>query len=1078
MTELFGHLHRHGEFSRLDGIGTPKQFADKAAKLDQGFLAQTDHGTLSGALHHIAACRKAGIVPIVGVEAYYRPNRKSRMTRSAWHLVLLAKNLKGWHNLLRLVSTAYADPTEGGGFYQYPCVDDELLDLYHEGLVCTSACFQSWIAQLIRGGDDVAVRDYVRKMKNRFGSDFYLEIMPHDFDDQRMLNIEIGRISIEESVMLIATNDAHFVEKDWAETQRVAKMMSTNLSFSKVDKMIEKGEEPSYMSELSPNLYLCTRQEMIKWFTEYHYDLDKWLWNSAITNTATLASTITPYMLDASTKLPRVTDTPQEAEDVLKKWVGEGVSRIESEYPLEHWAKYEWQTYMKRIDYEITILRDKGAIPYMVMVGDIIRWCREQKIRVGVRGSAAGCLISYLIGISALDPIPWGLLFERFLNPGRKGMPDIDIDVQSGRRKEVKQYVIDKYGADHVADIITHERFQPKSVLQRLCRVYDVPYLEAQAVTDTIDIRPDDEETKLEELLPLNEKLRGFKEKYPHIWVHAVRLEGMIANYGKHAAGVVVTPDPIIKFMALERGKKGDLVTSWADSADFAAVSDNGFMKIDLLGLKGLERHDYALKLIEKRHGKEIDLDKLPPLRDPTEVEPKVLQMFTDGMTIGVFQFGGKGITSLIKSIQPNTVLDLTAANALYRPASMNGGVTWEYARIKRGEKEPPKWSQIDLVEPIMSETYGLICYQEQVMEVAKKIGGFTPAQADDLRKAMGKLYRIQGSAAKEFMQQYHQLWFEGCKRNGIADDVRDLIWNFFLGFGSYGFNKSHSGWYASTAYKDAWLKKHYPLEFYAAILTWPSGSSPQAKQDFISSVVREAKTRGIKILPPDVNKSELGWTCDGNALRFGLLGIKDVGPTAAAKIILNRPSLNPFTGIDGYQSIEDLRAKCGGKVNKKMIEALTESGAFDRFDARRDLSGSEISRLEKERLKMTIVGVSEADKYASLIRPNIFTQDEVEGLPNGSQVIVGGEITKVEKKKAKNGNDFANITINFEMNEWRCRFWQSELLMFEEYLTVGQTIMVNGKKDEWNGYISVIARDVCDMEAMKEDAERIDDAA
>lgn len=1077
MPELFGHLHRHGEFSKLDGVGTAKQYAERAADLGQPFLAQTDHGTLSGALHHIAACKKVGIVPISGVEAYYRPNRFSKETRQAWHLVLLAKNLKGWHNLLRLVSTAYADPADGGGFYQYPCIDDELLDKYSEGLICTSACFASWASHLIKSGDSVALRAYIRTMKRRFGSDFYIEIMPHDFDDQRILNIELARISSDESVPLVATNDAHFVYPEWAETQRVAKMMATNLSFSKVEEMLKKGEEPPYMAELIPNLYLCTRKEMMEWFAKNHPGLDYWYWNSAITNTNTLAQSIKPFMLDTVIKMPKVSATAEDAEKLLRQWIGEGMSRIEAEYPREHWDKWAWSGYLERIEFEFNILKKKNAIGYMVMVADIIRWCRRRGIRVGVRGSAAGCLISYLVEISSLDPISWGLLFERFLNPDRKGMPDIDIDVQTNRRPEVKAYIIDTYGSDYVADIITHERFQPKSILQRLSRVYDLPYLDTKKVTDTIDIRPDDEETKLEELLPLNEDLRGFKAKYPEVWEHAIRLEGMIANFGKHAAGVVITPKPIIEYMALERGKKGDLVTSWADSADFAAISDNGFIKMDLLGLQGLERHDYALRMIRERHGLDIDLDKLAPARDPDEVDDEVMKHFLMGETIGLFQFGGKGITNLIRSIQPDTCFDLCAANALYRPGPMNGGVTWDYARIKSGLKKPEKWARDNpVIWSVLGETYGLISYQEQVMVLAQKMGNFTPGQADDLRKAMGKLYRIQGEAAREFMEKFHEQWVKGCAENGIIDKTRDQVWKFFLGFGSYGFNKSHSGWYGFRAYQDAWLKQNYPLEFYASILTFPSGSSPQAKTDFMHSVVREAKSRNIKFLSPDINKSDMNWSVEEDGIRVGLTAVKDVGDIAAAKIVLKRPGYNPFTKTDGYSSIQAVQQICGTKVNKKVIQALTEAGGFDQFGARDEMEPAQIAVFEKDRLKMTIRGVSDSDKYASLIRPNIFSQDEVERIGKGSEVIVGGEVTKVEIKTTKTGKQFANVTIAFEMNEWRIKFWEQQLLMFEEYLVVGTTIMVNGKKDEWNGFISVVASDVCDMETMSIDADLIEE--
>jgi DNA polymerase-3 subunit alpha len=914
-------------------------------------------------------------------------------------------------------------------------------------------------------------------MKNRFKDDFYLEIMPHDFDDQRMLNIEIIVLANDHSVPLIATNDTHFVYPEWAETQRIAKMMATNLTFSKVEEMKARGEEPPYMAELNPNLFLCSRQDMMKWFAQYHPDLDKWAWNSAITNTGTLAQTIKPFMLDRTIKMPKVTPTPKWAEVTLRSWVEEGFDRICDEYPQGHWEKYSHKEYGDRIEFEWKVLKESGAIPYMVMVADIVRWAKTQQIVIGLgRGSAAGCLISYLVGITAVDPIPWGLLFERFLNPGRKGMPDIDIDVQSGKRHLVKEYVIDKYGADHVADIITHERFQPKSVLQRLCKAFDVPYVEAKKVTDTIDIRQDDEETTLEELLPINESLREFKGKYPNIWEHATRLEGSVANFGKHAAGVVITPNPIVDYMALERGKKGDLVTSWSDSAEFMVISDHGFQKIDFLGIAGLERHDYACKLIEQRHGRKIDLNKLSPLRDPLEVEADVMQMFTDGFTIGVFQFASKGMTSLMRQIKPDNLLDLTAANALYRPGPMNSGVTWDYGRIKRGDKEPPEWAyQDDLVWEVLKETYGLVAYQEQVMEIGKRMGDFTPAQADDLRKAMGKLYRIKGGkAAREFMQQYRQLWIAGCKKRKIDNATRDLVWDQILGFGGYGFNKSHAGSYSLLGYQDQWLKTNFPLEFYASILTYPSGSSPQAKTDFMRSVVREARSRGLKFLSPDVNRSQLGWTIDKengiDGLRFGLTGIKDVGEVAAARIVKMREETYPDG--EGFADLEDLRRLCGSKVNKKVIEAMTEAGGFDCFGMRDTWSGSEIARCEKERLRMVIKGTSESDKYAKLIKPNIFTQEEVETLPQGSEVIVGGEITKFEKKKTKNGNDFANAVVTFEMNEWRVKLWEQQLHQFEDYLVLGNTVMVSGKKDEWNGFISVVAKNVCGMAEMAAEIE------
>ncbi len=1057
MPDSFVHLHRHGEFSRLDGVGTSKEYAARAVELGQGSLAQTDHGTLSGALHHIAACRDVGIVPIVGVEAYYRPIRSSRMTRQAWHIILFAKNLRGWHNLLRLVSTAYAEQEDGGGFYQVPCVDDELLDRHREGIVCLSACFQSWLSNLIKAGDSVAIRDYVIKMKNRYGDDFWLEIQPHDFDDQRKINLATVSIANDESVGLVATNDTHFVRPEWASTQRVSKMMATNLTFEGIEKLREEGKDVPYVAELIPNLYLSTGDEMRQWFYDHHRGLSSSQINEALFNTSVIAKNCTPFMLDRSAKLPKITDTPEEADQLLSEWVDEGFERIKEEYPVEHWDKYSLEVYEERVDFEWEILKSKGVIPYMVMVADIIRWAKSKGIRIGLgRGSAAGCLISYLTGITAIDPIPWGLLFERFLNPGRKGLPDIDIDVQSDRRAEVKAYVVEKYGVDHVADIITHERFQPKSVIQRLCRVYDVPYMEVRQVTDTIDIRQDDEETTLEELLPINDKLREFSGKHPEIWEHALRLEGSVANAGKHAAGVVITPKPIVDYMALERGKSGDLVTSWSDSADFAVISDNGFLKIDLLGIKGLQRHEYACQMIYDQYGIDVDLNSLGPLRDPFDVDPEVLQLFTDGFTIGVFQFGSKGMTNLIRSIRPETALDLCAANALYRPGALKSGATYDYARIKNGQKEA---DYVDPhVIPVLEETYGLIAYQEQVMELSKLLAGFTPAQADDLRKAMGKLYRIKGGkAAKEFMQRYEKLWFEGCKSKGIPKDALKIIWKLILDRSSYSFNKSHSGSYSLESYQDAWLKKYYPLAFYASVLTFPSGSTPAAKQEFMSAVVREARLREIKFLPPHVNLSEIGWTLDGEGIRFGFTSIRDVGAVAAARIVNQRAG--------GYTDFDDLRKRCGGKVNKKTVEALTQAGAFDCWGLRDEASEPQITAWEKDRLRMVVSQKESEITGAEIIRKNIFSQDEVQNIDIGEEVIIGGIITKVEKKLTKNNKQFANVTVAFEMNEWRVKFWQNALWGFEEYLVVGNVVMINGKKDEWNGFVSVVASDMAPID-------------
>ena len=689
----------------------------------------------------------------------------------------------------------------------------------------------------------------------------------------------------------------------------------------------------------------------------------------------------------------------------------------------------------------------------------MVRWARSQGIRVGLgRGSAAGCLISYLVGIVNIDPIPWGLLFERFLNPERKGLPDIDLDFQSERRGEVKQYIADKYGQDHVADIITHQRFQPKSVIQDLCRVYDVPYEEAHKVTDTIEIRQDDEETTLEELLPTNDKLQEFKTSRPDIWEHALRMEGTVKNAGKHAAGIIITPKPVVEFMALERGKKGDLVTSWSDAADFPVISDYGFLKIDALGIVGLDRHDYACKLIKARHGIDVDLYSLGPLRNPKDVDDEVMDGFKNGYTIGVFQFGSRGITGLLRDIQPDAANDLAAANALYRPGPMKGGVTWDYAKRKNDHSLIEVWHPS--VEPILRETYGIVSYQEQVMEISKALGGFSGAEADDLRKAMGKLYRIKGgTAAKDFMGRFEEKWFAGCEERGIDKKTADEIWHKILEFGHYGFNKSHSASYALQAYQDMWLKMKYPLEFYAAILTYPSGSKPAEKQAFISQTIREARMRGVKILPPCVNRSGVGWTVDDEGIRVGLLTIKDVGEVGAKTIIASREN-----GV--YGSIENLRERVPPKmVNAKAMNALQESGAFDMFGGRDDADQTDIAKWERDRLGMNLTVSPVTQTYASLIEDTIFTEEEVNNHEGDTHVVIGGEIIAVAEKLTKKGSPFANVTVVYGMNEWRVKFWADSLARFKPLLVEGSAIMVAGPVDKWNGNSSVVAKHVVSIE-------------
>ena len=1038
-------------------------------------LALTDHGTLSGALHHIQACWNKDssgkpvregdpIIPICGVEAYFRKDRSERDKdhRSANHLTVFAKNLKGWHSLLRLTSRAYEDNREGGGFYQYPCVDTDLLREHGEGLIIMSGCISGYLSTQIKLGDDIEAERYIEEMLDIFGDDFYFEIQPHDFAEQKFVNVEVANYATKYGRPVVTGCDAHAPYKDWVTTQQVAKLMSTKSSFEKEKKRQEKGDVPDEgFAKLLPTAYMMDEKTVRKLYADAHPDLPESVVDESIKSTVTLAKTCKPFMLDKRNKLPRVSKDEAHAEKILREWCEEGLERI---------GKTDDQEYLDRYEFEFGVLKEKGVLDYFVLTGDMVRWARAQGIMVNVRGSAAGCLVSYLIGIVAIDPIGWGLLFERFLNPGRKGLPDIDLDFQDDRRDEVKQYLADKYGRDHIADIIAHQTFQPKAAILDVGRAFDVPYTEVESLNKTIDIRADDEETTLEQIRQINPDLDAFAEKYPEVWMHATRLEGTVRNQSKHAAGVVITDRPITDYIPLERGKKGDHVTSWSDRADFPAVSDHGLVKLDILGIKGLTKQATALNLIEERHGEKPDLNALGVMTDPADVDEKVMEIFTKGMTLGVWQFASRGITNLLKQIKPDWAGDICAANALYRPGPMGRGSTWEYAELKLMPEEELDYWHPD-IKDILLETYGIIAYQEQVMNVCKQLGGFTGGQADDMRKAMGKLYRLKGDAAQRYMAQFKSTWDAGCKSNGMALELSEEIWHKILAFGGYGFNKSHSASYAVQAYHDAWLKTYFAPEFYCALLMHPPSTveSAKGKAKFMQAIFRESEEFGVTIAPPDINISGRRFTLgmintpDENKLLYGLRAIKDVGDSAAAAILEHRP----------FESWDDFMERCGKKgevkVNVSARTGLIESGACDRWDMRAGNSGAEISRMEKQRLGVTLTMTGEAQQHKELIAENIYTPEEIEDLEDKREVIVGGDVidvseTTVKKKGPMQGRDMAFVTIAFGTNQWRVTFFPDLWDSYRDLVESG-AMMIAGKKDTFRNEVSIIANQCASIE-------------
>lgn len=1043
--------------------------------MGQPALALTDHGTLSGALHHIQACRNRDasgkrvregdpIIPISGVEAYYRPDRSSRESRKAYHLCVFAKNLTGWHSLMRLTSRAYQENTEGGGFYQYPCVDMDLLNRYCDGLIVSSGCISSYLSQLILNGDDDGIDEYINDMLTIFGDDFWFEIQPHDFDEQRVVNAEVISLAQKYGRPAIVAADAHAPYKDWMKTQQVAKMLSTKTSFKKEKARQKKKEVPDEgFAKLLPTAYLMSEDEMRELFEEAHPDISEHDIDAAIQATHDLAHTTTPFFIDRSVKLPKVSKSAKHSEKIIRDWCEEGLARI---------GKEDDDEYRERYEYEFGILKDKGVLDYFVLVGRVVRWSKEQGILVGLgRGSAAGSLVSYLVGITSIDPIAWGLLFERFLNPTRKGLPDIDLDFQGNRRQEVKDWIVGEFGAEYVADIISHQTFAPKKVLIDVARVFDIDYAEVEGLSKTIDIRADDEETTLEQIRGVNETLDKFADKHPEVWTHALRLEGSVANASKHAAGVVISRRPITSDMPTERGKKGDLVTSWSDRADFPAVSDNGFVKLDALGVKGLTKQAAALEWIEMRHGETIDLNDLGVLRDPEDVDEKVMQIFDQGLTLGIWQFGGRGITNLMKQIKPDWGGDLAAGNALYRPGPMGTGITWDYAELKKmPDSEIVYWHES--VKPVLSETFGLIAYQEQVMEICKQLGGFTGGQADDMRKAMGKLYRLPGDAAQQYMAKFKDQWDKGTREAGIEYRIAEDIWQKILSFGGYGFNKSHSAAYAVQAYQDAYLKAYYPHEFFCALLNHPPSTTQKKAEDklrFMQAIVRECEYLEVPIAGPDLNESQIKFSLleeipddpGDDAIRFGLEAIKDVGPSGAARVVAAQ-------SFDDWDDFMGKVAKKGEvKVNSKVRTALIKAGAADCFGMRDGESGSKMASWEKQLLGISLTMSGETVKNKALIEEHTLTSKEVEDLDDGQEAVVGGDIIEcnptIVKRGRTKGREMAHVTLAFGINQYRCTFFPDDWDHYKDLIDEG-TLMVAGKKDTWQGTISIKVNQAIDI--------------
>lgn len=978
------HWHRHSEFSQNyapDGSGNAEEYAERAAELGMPALGHTDHATLGGALDHIRECRKRGIFPIVGVEAYFRYNRRHVKedgvdSSKAMHLCLHAGSMRGWKNLLAATTKAFTTgDASGEGYYGKPVMDWEILEQHCEGVWCSTACVYSPIAvPFLEGREEEGVSNF-KRLREIFKDRLALEIMCHDYDPQRLLNPFLWNLGQTYSTRVIATGDAHMVRKEHSKTHHVLTMDSTGQTFESRKAKKDAGEDV-YGSELT-TLYLMDEGEMMGCFEQYHPDMPRVHIQSAMDETHEMVKDMHLWYLDTDEKYPRIEG---DALEILDKWCWDGLKRI---------GKLGDEEYEKRWKYERSVLIKNNVVPYFVIVGELVRWAKSElglprvdadgklvrnaageiqyedakkPIRVGLgRGSAAGCLVSYLVGIVGIDPIAYDLLFERFLNPDRKGMPDIDLDFSSKGREMVKEYLRRMYGYDHVADVVSHQMWAPRAIIKDLGRVYDIPYGEIEKVNKTIDAVKDRGWVKVREQNPV---LKAFCEKYPDLNRDGEIIDEHVHRKSKHAAAVIVTKDPVVENIPLElskpsaksKGAKATVVTAWSNRADFEIISDFGFLKLDILGVTGLDRQDLAVEKYQMRdmNGNflpknpfkrgatassmleelQIDPAELPILYAPDTGEQKVLEKFGEGATIGVFQFHTGGMTALLRAVKPTHILHLGIVNALYRPGAME--YAYEFAKRLNGEVPESEWYWHPSVKPYMQETCGVLAFQEQVMAICKGLGNFTGGQADGIRKGISKWYRLGKEKCIEKLREagFETQWFKGTAENNLPRAAAELIWNNILDFAGYGFNKSHSMSYALQAYQDMWIKVYHPTEFYASILSYPDDD-----KGWIERVVREARSFNVNIKPPDINLSGMEFTVNGDDILFGLLAVKGIGDATVYEVLEKRP----FEGWADY-------CQKTGSAGAGM--ALVKAGAFEELDGREFLLGT----VQKGQKPVTVV--------------------------------------------------------------------------------------------------------------------------
>ncbi|MGC8812811.1 DNA polymerase III subunit alpha [Dictyoglomus sp.] len=1046
----FVHLHVHTEYSLLDGACRIDELIDQAVAFNMPAVAITDHGVMYGVVDFYKKAIEKGIKPIIGCEVYVAPASRfdKKQRTDLFHLILLAKDFEGYKNLIKLVSLSFLE-----GFYYKPRVDKDLLRQYSKGLVALSSCLAGEIPTYILQNNIERAKNAIKEYLDIFGEDFYLELQNNGMEEQEYVNNYLIRLAKEFNVPLVATNDVHYLRKEDAEIHDILLCIQTGSKLNDKDRLRFKTNE----------FYFKSPDEMINLFKDVP---------EAIENTFKIAERCNVEIPLNNIILP-VFEVPEgeTLDSYFEKLCWEGAKkRFGENIPQE---------IKERLSYEISVIKQMGFSGYFLIVQDFVNYAKSKGIPVGPgRGSAAGSLVSYVLGITNIEPTRWGLIFERFLNPERVTMPDIDIDFCFERREEVIEYVRNKYGREHVAQIITFGTMAARASVRDVGRVLDVPYNEVDRIAKLIPPN-----TSIEEALSTSEELRNLVESNPQakrIIEIAKRIEGNARHASIHAAGIVISKDPLMEYVPLQVMNGNDVVTQFP----MTNLEELGLLKMDFLGLRTLTVIYDTVKKIKENYGIEIDISNI------SLTDEKVYELLQKGDTIGVFQLESRGMRNLLRDIKPEKFEDLIAVLALYRPGPL--GRLESYIKRKRGEEKVEYMHPA--LEPILSETYGVIIYQEQVMEIAHKLAGFTLGQADVLRRAMGK-------KKPEVMEEQRGIFVKGAVERGIPEEVAVEIFEDMAKFAEYGFNKSHSAAYAFVSFQTAYLKVYYPKEYMASLLTSVKNNTTK-----LSKYIAEAKRIGIKILPPDINESMVDFTVTPQGIRFGLSAIKNVGENVAEAIVEEREK-------GKFKSIFDFIKRLSSKViNKRALESLIKSGAFDSFGYSRrallanidkilesaqvikkahvgqvslidlealpqdefinnmpEFSIDEILDMEKEMLGFYVSYDPQEELRKLSEKLFDYTIDDLLEIESGSQVVVPGILKNVREVIDRKNQKMLFATLEDFTGEAEITVFSSVYSNHKDILREGKKVIISGRlevdKDESEERIKIIVDQVGDLE-------------